>query len=98
MKDGQRVINLILTEGEFADVESVHIISNLKIELPQHEKLKAGTTVGVQLRVNRNHMIEVYLNIPEIGLHQEHRIVRNDNMTDEQYKEMASLLKTKNIR
>lgn len=96
--DGQRVIDLELTEGEFADADSVHIISKMKIELPHHEKLQAGTPVGVQLKINQNHMIEVFLNIPSVGLHEEYKIKRIDNMTDEQFTEMSGLLKNKKIR
>lgn len=96
--ENQKSIMLELTEGEFQEVEFVRIISVMDIPIPQDKSLKRGTEVSVQLKVNQNQLIEVYLHIPSIDLHMEYKIPRLDNMTDEEIKAMSGLIASKNIR
>lgn len=98
MVDNQRYIDLELTEGELPDADLVHVISEMKIELPKSRNLPKGTEVGVQLKVNENHLVEVYLNIPSINFHKEYKINRIDNMTEEEFQEMSGLVASKKIR
>lgn len=98
MVDHQRYIDLELTEGELEDADLVHIISEMKIELPGSSNLPKGTEVGVQLKVNENHLVEVYLNIPSLDFHKEYKIKRIDNLTEEELQKMSGLVASKNIR
>lgn len=98
MIDNQRWIELEVTEGQLAEAEYVHVISELKIEIPEQYHLKKGTEVSIQLKVNENHLLEVYLNIPSIALHEEYQIQRTANLSEEQLREMTGLVASKKIR
>lgn len=96
--DDQRYITLEVTEGQLTEAEYVHVISEMMIEIPRGYNLRKGTEVLVQLNVNTNHLLEVYLNIPSIGLHKEYQIQRTANLDEEELRKMSGLVASKKIR
>jgi len=86
--DRQRYIKLEVTEAEdkFAEV-----LINIQTGVPK------GTRVGVELRVNDNHLIEVHLSVPSIGFSEEYKIQRKRNLTEEELQELSGLIASKEM-
>ncbi|MBQ7776641.1 MAG: Hsp70 family protein [Lachnospiraceae bacterium] len=91
----QTAIHLLITEGEFEDIDFVEIISEQDIELPKG--LAKNTQVKIRFEIDRWQLLHVYIKIPQIDLNWECDINRLSNLTEEQIREMSGLVATKQV-
>ena len=91
----QESIHLLITEGEFRELDYVEIISEQDIELPKG--LPKNTQVKIRFEVDRWQLLHVYIEIPQIDLSWECDINRLSNLTEEQIRQMSGLVATKQI-
>ena len=84
----QTYIKLELTEAEV-------VISQTEIKLP--EQLSKGTKVTLRIRVNKNHLIEVFLRIPSIDFCKEYSVKRTQNLSEEEKRRLSGLVASRII-
>lgn len=70
--------------------ESGNVISQTDIKLPK--QLPKGTKVTLRIRVNKSHLIEVFLSIPSIDFCKEYSIKRTNNLNDEEKRNLSGLV------
>lgn len=81
--DDQTYIKLELTESET-------VISKTDIKLP--EQLPKGTKVKLCIRVNKSHLIEVFLSVPSINFCKEYSVKRTQNLSEEEKRQLSDLV------
>ena len=84
----QTYIRLELTEAgtKLEDVE---------MKLPQ--ALQIGTKVELHVKVNSDHMIEIFIAIPSIQFEREYKLERLKNLSEEEQRELSGLVASKTL-
>ncbi len=85
----QTYIKLELTESEV-------VISKTEIKLP--EQLPKGTKVTLRIRVNKSHLIEVFLRIPSIDFCKEYSVKRTQNLSEDEKRKLSGLVASRIIQ
>ena len=88
--DGQKGIELSVTEGEFVELTDVTIISTTYLALP--EGLKKGTKIEIKLQLDASQLIHVFLNIPSAQFEKEFSFERQANLSEADIAKLTGLI------
>lgn len=91
----QQWIHLVVTEGEYEELDYVRIIRETDISLP--ERLPENTKVSIGIALDDKQMIHVYLEIPSINFEEEINVQCLSNLTEEELRLMSGLVADKKI-
>ncbi len=91
MVNGQKSLELKVTEGEFREVTDVDLIGVFHLELP--ENLPARSKIDVEITLDPFQMIHIVLIIPDHMFRKEYSIQRKNNLGEGELREMTGMLK-----
>lgn len=83
-------IELIITEGEFAEPTDVAIVSTTMIQLPS--KVKKGTRGEIQLQLDKSQLVHVFVKIPSINYEEEYTFERSANLSEEEVEKLTGIV------
>lgn len=83
-------IRLIITEGEFSELENVTILGDFPLELP--EGLPKDTGMEVLITLDEHQIVHVFMEIESISMHKEFHFERLNNISDEEVKKLSGLI------
>lgn len=93
--DNNGTINLTITEGEFEEIEDVTILCDFPIKLPSN--IPKDTSVEIQINLDVEQNIHIFVNIPLVQLHEEFQFDRLGNLSDEDVEALSGLVMDKEV-
>ncbi len=91
----QEVIDLSITEGKDRDISYVRIISQTKVILPAD--LPKGTPGELELQLDPDQLVHVWLRIPSASYDQEFRFERIANLSEDEVEKLTDIIATVDV-
>lgn len=88
--NGQRKIELQLTEGEYKELTDITIIGTQSIRLP--ENVRKNELIEITIFLDNSQLIHVRMEMPEHDFVEECHLTRDDNMSEEELEKITGIL------
>lgn len=88
-KDGQKIWNLQITEGDYEDVEAVTEFATIRIELPAG--VSEDELFNIKFLLDEEQLLHIFVEIPSMNWEFEQKLERQDNLSEEEISRMVCI-------
>ncbi len=88
--EGQKKIELRITEGEFKEMSDVTVLGVFVLDLPPH--LPLNTDINISIRLDSSQLVRIHVEIPGHGYSKDFELERKANLDEEDVEEATGIL------